>query len=119
MLLDGFFVRRILISVQQTDRDDRSNCAVAESSRNSIQFFQLYRFNDFACRADALADFMAVPARHQRLRHFDVEIKKIVAPLPANLEHIAKATGSNQPGRHAFAFDQRISHQGGAMNHHR
>src|ERR1700689_3206907 len=63
-----------------------------------------------AMRADALVRLEAKTAPHQRLRAIDGHVVESLSRThhPADLEHVAKARGDQQPGLCASAFDQGI-----------
>ena len=64
----------------------------------------------------ALGHVEAQMARHQRFGQIEIEIVKLVAVFPADLDGVAKARGGKQRRRRAFALDQRVGHQRRAMD---
>ena len=65
----------------------------------------------------ALVDFHAHVPGHQGFRKADLEIVGIKAFFPANLQHIPEPARGDQSRARAFTLNDRIDHQGRAVNH--
>jgi len=72
---------------------------------------------DCTVGANALIDFAAQLARHQRFGFLNREIVQFVLSLAADLEHVTKSGRRDQPGQGAAPFDERIGEQGRRVYH--
>ena len=69
-----------------------------------------------AVGGEALADFEAQRARHQRHRAVDHQVVMVEALLVALLDDVAEAFGGDEGGPRALALDQRIGGERGAVD---
>jgi hypothetical protein len=72
---------------------------------------------DRAIGQHALVELEPPAAPHQRARHLEVDVVQIVAVLAADLDRITEAARRDQRRARAAPLDQRVGHQGRAVDH--
>ena len=77
---------------------------------------RVWRFANAAVGVDALVDLEAQMARDEWLGHFQEQVVQVVAMFAGDLIGVPKAPGGEQGGTRAFALDDRVGDQGGAVD---
>ena len=108
-------VRRIAKTVEIADAD-RLDPLVAKLATSRRTQSSSSAASTLPSAADPLGHIEAQVARHQRFRQIEIQIIEFVAMLAADLDGVAKTRRGEERRHRALALDQRVGHQGRAMN---
>ena len=111
---DALFVRRIDVAEEETDGDgiDLIGSDLVEDLVQS-GFVEGYQF--VPAEVEAFRQFVAAFAGNQRWRNPRMDGVEIGSVLAADEEQVAKAGGCNQSGARAFALEDGVGGDGGAV----
>ncbi len=111
---DGFFVFGICEGEEERDRD-RLRFGGGELLCESAQFLRRGLDEDFAVAGGAFVDTEAEIFRDQWLDAVEEEIIELGAGLASDFDGVFEAFGGDECGAGAFAFEQRVGADGGAV----
>src|SRR5439155_3967767 len=103
-------VYRTTKTVEVTDADGLDTFVAQLGDQAADESF-IQRLQHRAIRGHPFRNVEPKVARHQRLWEFEIEIVKLVAMLPADLDGVAKSGRGKQRRRRPFALDQRVRNQ--------
>ena len=109
------FVRRIAKTVEIADAD-RLDPLVTKLANQAADKIFVERREHAAIGSHPLRHIEAQVARHQRFRQIEIQIIQFVAMLAADLHGVAKARRGEERRQRTLALDQRVGHQGRAVN---
>ncbi len=111
-------MHRVGEAVQEADRG-RLYVLGGEPGGDAVDIALVQRHEHLAFGVDALADGKAQAARHQRRRQVDIDVVLLEAVFVPDLDGVPEALGRDERGLGAFALDQRIGGEGGAVDDER
>jgi len=109
-------VRRVLERIEQA-HGDRLDAEAGHLAHRLARLRLVQRREHAAVGAQAFVHLEAPFARHQRLGHLGEGVVGGVADLAPEFQHVAKAARGDEAGARALALDDRVDHQGGAVDH--
>ena len=83
--------------------------------REGLQFFRRRRGQDFSVAGGALVDAEAEIARDQWLDSVEEEVVELGAGLASDFDGVFEAGSGDERGARAFALEQRVGADGGAV----
>ena len=110
-----FFVRRIGVRVQQTNRD-ALHAGLFERADGCRRRCFVERRQHLARRVEPLVYFEAQIPRHQRHRPFEEQIVAFRPIAAADFINVAKPFGRDQPRARAFALEHGVDRHRRAMH---
>ena len=112
----GLLVRGVGVGVQEADRHRLDACG-AEVIQDAGQGGKIQWLELVAAIVHAAGQLAAQMARHEGRRLHVIEVEEIGPVAARDLEHVAKATGGDEPGMCTLALGQRIDDHRGAVRH--
>ena len=100
----------------QEDDGDRLDAALGQLARQPLHVGLVKLLERRAVGQGALRHVEAQIARHERARVLQHQVVEIVALLAPDLDRVAEALGGQQRGPRAFALDDRVGDQRGAVD---
>jgi hypothetical protein len=91
---------------------DGLQAGLADRGDHGVDIALFERGHDLPLRVDPLSDLEAPAARHQYRRRLLKQIVEVGARRAAQLQHVAKAAGRNEPRPRPFLLEQRIGDDG-------
>ena len=108
-------VVRISVSMQQANPNGL-NVLLFEFRDDLVDWAEIEFLQDVTRGIDTFFDLRPDRPFREWRRHFDGEVEEVVAPLAPDFQNVPEPFGCDQAGLDAFAFDQGVCHQGGAVD---
>ena len=112
---DALLVHRVGVGVDQR-HGDRLDALVGDAFGDLAHGLLVERPANGAMHVEALGHREAQLARHQGRRLDDVDVVLVEAALVGDLDHVAEAVGGDQGGLGAFALDDGVGGERGAVH---
>ena len=108
-------MHRVAIGVQEADGDG-FHPIVHQGFGGGPHVIQVQLGDNFAVTVQPFRHLQPAAARHQRGGILQKQIVNIVALLGTHFQNVAETARGDQAKPGAFAFNQRVGHQGGAVH---